>query len=172
MWFSYITRIILSVLLLALSIYEFWDGEIGNGIFILLLMIIAIITIFFNEVMLMVFLAVRKGDFEKAEKRLDLIKKPELMVNGQEAYYYLMKGMILIQKNQMSKSEGFFKKGINTGLFMDHDKAMAKLNLAAIVGSKRRKREALNWLAQAKKDDTKKMLTEQIKLVKQQMGKI
>ena len=98
MWFSYITRIILSVLLLALSIYEFWDGEIGNGIFILLLMIIAIITIFFNEVMLMVFLAVRKGDFEKAEKRLDLIKKPELMVNGQEAYYYLMKGMILIQK--------------------------------------------------------------------------
>ena len=172
MWFSYITRIILSVLLLALSIYEFWDGEIGNGIFILLLMIIAIITIFFNEVMLMVFLAVRKGDFEKAEKRLDLIKKPELMVNGQEAYYYLIKGMILIQKNQMSKSEGFFKKAINTGLFMDHDKAMAKLNLAAIAGSKRRKREALNWLAQAKKDDTKKMLTEQIKLVKQQMGKI
>jgi hypothetical protein len=49
---------------------------------------------------------------------------------------------------------------------------MAKLNLAAIAGSKRRKREALNWLAQAKKDDTKKMLTEQIKLVKQQMGKI
>lgn len=172
MWFSYITRIILSVALLALSIYQFWDGEIGNGIFVLLLMIIVIITIFFNEVMLMVFLAVRKGNFEKAEKRLDLIKKPELMVKGQEAYYYLMKGMILIQKNQMSKSESYFKKALNTGLYMDHDKAMAKLNLAAIAGSKRRKREALNWLAQAKKDDTKKMLTEQIKLVKQQMGKI
>jgi tetratricopeptide (TPR) repeat protein len=172
MWFSYITRIILSAVLLALSIYQFWDGEIGNGIFILLLIILSIATIWFNEVMLMVFLAVRKGNFDKAEKRLDLIKKPELMINGQEAYYYLMRGMILIQKNQMSKSEGFFKKALNTGLYMDHDKAMAKLNLAAIAGAKRRKREALNWLAQAKKDDTKKMLTDQIKMIKQQMGRI
>jgi hypothetical protein len=172
MWFSYITRIILSALLFVFSIYEFWDGEIGNGIFVLLLVIIAAITIYFNEVMLLVFLNVRKGNFDKAEKRLDLIKQPELMVNGQEAYYYLMRGMILIQKNQMSKSDSFFKKALNTGLYMDHDKAMAKLNLAAIAGAKRRKREALNWLAQAKKDDKKKMLTEQIKMLKQQMGKI
>ena len=172
MWFSYITRIVLSVLLFALSVFEFWDGEIGNGIFVLLIMFAAIITIWFNEVMVMVFLSVRKGNFDKAEKRLDWIKQPELMVNGQEAYYYLMRGMILIQKNQMSKSDGFFKKALNTGLYMDHDKAMAKLNLAAIAGAKRRKREALNWLAQAKKDDTKKMLTEQIKMLKQQMGKI
>lgn len=172
MWFSYITRIILSAILLALSIYQFWDGEIGNGIFIILLMILSIATIWFNEVMLMVFLSVRKGNFDTAEKRLDLIKKPELMINGQEAYFYLMRGMILIQKNQMSKSEGFFKKALNTGLYMDHDKAMAKLNLAAIAGAKRRKREALNWLAQAKKDDTKKMLTDQIKMIKQQMGRI
>ena len=172
MWFSYITRIILSALLFAFSVYEFWDGEIGNGIFILLIMIVSIITIWFNEVMLMVFLSVRKGNFDKAEKRLDLIKQPELMVAGQEAYYYLMRGMILIQKNQMSKSDAFFKKALNTGLYMDHDKAMAKLNLAAIAGAKRRKREALNWLAQAKKDDKKKMLTDQIKMLKQQMGKI
>tara|TARA_R110002050_G_scaffold286088_1_gene436150 strand:+ start:105541 stop:106059 length:519 start_codon:yes stop_codon:yes gene_type:complete len=172
MWFSYITRIVLSVLLFALSVFEFWDGEIGNGIFVLLIMLVSIITIWFNEVMLMVFLSVRKGNFDKAAARLDWITKPELMVAGQEAYYYLMRGMILIQKNQMSKSESFFKKALNKGLYMDHDKAMAKLNLAAIAGAKRRKREALNWLAQAKKDDTKKMLTEQIKMLKQQMGKI
>lgn len=172
MWFSYITRIVLSALLFAFSIYEFIDGEIGNGIFILLIMIIMIITIYFNEVMLLTFLAVRKGDFAKAQKRINLIKKPELMVKGQEAYFYLMNGMILIQQNNMSKSESFFKKALNTGLYMDHDKAMAKLNLAAIAGSKRRKREALNWLAQAKKDDKKKMLGEQIKMLKKQMGKI
>ena len=172
MLFSYITRIVISALLLAFSVYEFIDGEIGNGIFTLLIMAMVIITIWFNEVMLMVFLAVRKGNFEKADKRLNLIKKPELMVAGQEAYYYLMRGMILTQQNQMSKSESFFKKALNTGLYMDHDKAMAKLNLAAIAGAKRRKREALNWLAQAKKDDKKKMLADQIKMLKQQMGRI
>lgn len=85
MWFSYITRIILSSLLFAFAIFEFWKGEIGNGIFILLITIISVITIFFNEVMMLVFLNVRKGNFDKAAQRLGIIKKPNLMIKGQEA---------------------------------------------------------------------------------------
>jgi tetratricopeptide (TPR) repeat protein len=172
MLFSYITRAVIAALLLAFSVYSFIDGEIGNGIFVLLLMLLVLVTIWFNEVMLLVFLAIRKQDFAKAEKRLNWITKPELMVAGQEAYYYLMRGTILMQQNNLSKSEPYFKKAINTGLYMDHDKAMAKLQLAGIAAAKRRKREALNWLAQAKKDDTKNMLSDQIKMMKKQMGRI
>jgi tetratricopeptide (TPR) repeat protein len=172
MLFSYITRAVIAALLLAFSVYSFIDGEIGNGIFVLLLMLLVLVTIWFNEVMLLVFLAIRKQDFAKAEKRLNWITKPELMVAGQEAYYYLMRGTILMQQNNLSKSEPYFKKAINTGLYMDHDKAMAKLQLAGIAAAKRRKREALDWLAQAKKDDTKNMLSDQIKMMKKQMGRI
>ncbi len=158
--------------MLAFAIYEFWDGEIGNGIFILLLMLLVIATIWFNEVMLLTFLSVRKGNFDKAAKRLAWIKDPSVMIKSQEAYYYLMQGLILMNQNQFGKADAIFKKALNTGLAMNHDRAMAKLNLAAIAASRRRKREALNWLNQAKKDDEKKLLADQIKMLKQQMGRI
>ena len=72
----------------------------------------------------------------------------------------------------MTQAEKHFKKAIKLGLSMDHDLAMAKLNLAGIAMTKRRKREATNLLAEAKKLDKHGMLTDQIRMMKQQMKKI
>ncbi|MGO1585959.1 MAG: DUF2892 domain-containing protein, partial [Mesonia sp.] len=58
------------------------------------------------------------------------------------------------------------------GLSMSQDLAMAKLNLAGIAMSKRRKREAQMLLKEAKKADKHDMLADQIKMMKQQMKKI
>ena len=55
---------------------------------------------------------------------------------------------------------------------MNHDIAMANLNLAGIAMARRRKREALNYMAQAKKYDKAKLLSDQIKMLKGQMGRI
>ena len=55
---------------------------------------------------------------------------------------------------------------------MDHDLAMAKLNLAGIAMTKRRKREAQMLLKEAKKLDKNGMMTDQIRMMKQQMKKI
>ena len=55
---------------------------------------------------------------------------------------------------------------------MDHNKAMAKLQLAGIAMTKRRKREATTLIAEAKKLDKHGVLKEQIQMVKQQMKKI
>ncbi|MDA9127177.1 DUF2892 domain-containing protein, partial [Flavobacteriaceae bacterium] len=52
------------------------------------------------------------------------------------------------------------------------DLAMAKLSLAGILIQKRRKREATNLLNEAKKLDKQKMLSDQIKMMQQQMKKI
>jgi len=65
-----------------------------------------------------------------------------------------------------------FAKALDLGLSMDHDKAMAKLQLAGIALTKRRKREATTLIAEAKKLDKHGMLADQIKMVKQQMKKI
>ena len=54
---------------------------------------------------------------------------------------------------------------------MDHDLAMAKLNLAGIAFTKRRKLEAQKLLQEAQKLDKRDMLSEQIKMMKQQMKK-
>ena len=65
-----------------------------------------------------------------------------------------------------------FKKALKLGLSMNHDIAMAKLQLAGIALTKRRKREATTLIAEAKKLDKHGMLKEQIAMVKQQMKRI
>ena len=72
----------------------------------------------------------------------------------------------------MNEAEKYFKKAISIGLSMNHDLAMAKLSLAGILIQKRRKREATMLLNEAKKLDKQKMLSDQIKMMQQQMKKI
>jgi hypothetical protein len=57
-------------------------------------------------------------------------------------------------------------------LSMDQDLALAKLQLAGIAMTKRRKIEATNLMNEAKKLDKHGMLKEQITMLKQQMKKI
>jgi len=172
MIFAYWFRLAVTAILFALSVYQFVDGEIGNGIFLLLLSLIVLVTVWINEAIIFTFLAVRKGDFVKARTRLNWISKPEWLIKGQRAYWFYLDGMIRSQGGELSKAETAFKRAIKLGLYMGHDRAMAKLSLAGIAASKRRKREALNWLNEAKKDDEKKMLADQIKMMKQQLSRI
>ena len=75
---------------------------------------------------------------QKAASTLSKIKHPEKLIRSQNYYYYL-NGLILSQ-TQMNQSERFFKKALSIGLRTDTDKAVAKLNLAGLAMS-RRKRE-------------------------------
>ncbi|TYA96393.1 DUF2892 domain-containing protein, partial [Seonamhaeicola marinus] len=75
-------------------------------------------------------------------KWLDKIKNPEAaLVKKQQGYYNYLHGLMTMQDN-MNESEKYFKKAVSLGLSMKHDLAMAKLNLAGIAFSKRRKQEA------------------------------
>ena len=72
----------------------------------------------------------------------------------------------------MTFAEKHFKKAIQLGLSMNHDLAMAKMSLAGIMMQKRRKRESTALLAEAKKLDKHGILTDQIKMMQQQMKRI
>lgn len=165
-------KIGLGVLLLAWSVYEFSQVHIGNGIMALLLVGIVVLLWFKHEVNLLAFLQIRRSKFESAKQILSWVKKPEQMLKSQEAYYYFLNGLVESQSKNVGGSEKYFKKALNTGLNMDHDKAMANLNLAGIAMARRRKREAMNYLTQAKKHDKSKLLADQMKMLKSQMGKI
>ena len=58
------------------------------------------------------------------------------------------------------------------GLKMKHDQAMAKMSLATAAMSRRRKKEAQILLNEAKKLDKHGMLSDQIKMIKEQMKRI
>lgn len=165
-------KLVLAFIAVALAIWQFTDNYIGNGILLLLLAGIFIFLYFKNEIILLAFLKLRKQDFEGTNKLLDKIKNPEsALVTKQQGYYNYLKGIILSQTN-ITKAEKFLKKAIKLGLSMDQDLAVAKLNLAGIAMSKRRKREAQTLLTEAKKLDKHGMLKEQMTMMKQQLKRI
>tara|TARA_R100001369_G_scaffold20091_1_gene36709 strand:- start:208370 stop:208885 length:516 start_codon:yes stop_codon:yes gene_type:complete len=165
-------KLVIAGLILIASIWQFIEGHIGNGIMLILLSLIFIFLYFKNEMILMAFLRLRKQDFPGAKKWLDKIKDPETaLTQKQQGYYWYLNGLMLSQTN-ITKAEKYFKKAIKLGLAMDQDLAMAKLNLAGIAMTKRRKREAQILLTEAKKLDKHGMLKEQITMMKQQMKKI
>ncbi|MCM5663823.1 DUF2892 domain-containing protein [Galbibacter mesophilus] len=165
-------KLVIAALIIAYAVYQFVEGNIGNGIFLILLSLIFIFLYFRNEMILLAFLRMRKQDMEGTEKWLNKIKNPEsALITKQQGYYNYLKGIISSQTN-LTQAEKYFKKSIKLGLTMDYDLAMAKLSLAGIAMQKRRKREATMLLNEAKKLDKQNMLKDQIKMMQQQMKKI
>ncbi len=159
-------------LIFAFAVYQFILVNIGYGIMLLLLAGIGVLTIFRHERIIMALYYLRKQDMPKAAEQLEKIKAPEKLIKTQEAYYHYLNGLISMQQKGIGKSEKYFVKALQLGLRLDEDQAVAKLNLAGIYLSKRKKREAEIYLNQAKKLDKKKMLADQIKMLKIQLGRI
>ena len=169
--FNKYIKIFFAVGALAYSIYEFSESYIGAGIMWILLASIFIFLYFKNEMILLAFFQLRKQNFEGANKWLSKIQNPKSSLTiKQQGYYNYLKGIMVSQTN-MNEAEKYFKKAISFGLSMDHDLAMAKLNLAGIAFSKRRKIEAQKLLTEAQRLDKRNMLGDQIKMMKAQMKK-
>jgi len=165
-------KLIIAAIILGVAVWQFIEGYIGNGIFLILLAAVFVFLYFRNELILLAFLRMRKQDFEGTQKWLSRIKNPEAsLIKKQQGYYYYLHGIMSSQKN-LTEAEKYFKKALKLGLSMSYDIAMAKLSLAGIAMQKRRKREATNLLNEAKKLDKQKMLSDQIKMMQQQMKKI
>ena len=165
-------KLILAGLIIVAGIWQIVENNIGNGIFLILLSAIPIFLYFKNEFILLAFLRLRKQDFAGAQKWLSYIKNPETaLVQKQQGYFNYLHGIMLSQTN-LIQAEKYFKKAIALGLSMDMDLAVAKLNLAGVALSRRRKLEATNLLNEAKKLDKQNMLKEQITMMKEQMKKM
>jgi hypothetical protein len=165
-------RLIISFALLgaaiALMFFSYW----GWGILLIFLALIVLVTFFFNEKMLIAQYFLRKEKMDKAELWLNKITNYESeLLRAQHGYYNLLIGLIESRKAPM-QSEKYFKRAISLGMTMDHNIALAKLSLAGIAMSKRNKREAEMYLQEAKKADKNKLLADQIKMMKAQMGQL
>jgi len=170
MFHKYI-KLVIAAAIIVWAGFQFFDGNIMNGISLLLLSGVFIFFYFKNEFILLAFLQLRKQNFEGTKKWLDYIKNPSAaLVQKQEGYYNFLNGIIVSQTN-LTQAEKFFKKALTLGMSMDHDVAMAKLQLAGIAMSKNRKNEANKLMSEAKKLDKQGMLKDQIKMMKDQMKK-
>ena len=167
---SNLVRIIICSLLTVGTIALFWFGLWGWGILAILIVILAWVTVFFNEKMLIAQWHLRKENMPKAEVWLKKINNYEKeLTPAQHGYYNMLLGLIESQRAPL-QSEKFFKKALSLGLHMDHNIALAKLSLAGVAMAKRNKREAEKLLSEAEKADKNKLLEEQIKMMKGQMA--
>ena len=165
-------KIIVAALIVLWAVYQFVQGKIGNGIALTLLAVFPVLLYFRNEFLLLTFLRLPKQDMEGMEKWLGKIVHPETaLLRKQQGYYNYMYGIIYSRKN-LTQAEKYFRKALQLGLTMDYDVAMTKLSLAGIMIQKRKKREAQELLADAKKLDKQNMMTEHIKMMQQQLKKI
>lgn len=165
-------KLIIAGLVSVWAVYEFYQGHIMNGISLLLLAGIFILFYFKNEFIILAFFQLRKQNFDGAKKWLGYIKNPETaLVVKQQGYFNYLHGLMLSQTS-ITQAEKYLKKAIKLGLNMDHDLAMAKLQLAGIAMTKRRKREATMLINEARKLDKHGMLKEQIDMLRQQMKRM
>lgn len=165
-------RLILAAALLGAAVTLIVFGYWGWGILLILISILVAVTFFFNEKMLIAQYFLRKDKMDQAEVWLKKISNYESeLFKGQHGYYNLLIGLIESRRAPL-QSEKYFKRAISLGMTMDHNIALAKLSLAGIAMAKRNKREATVLLQEAKKADKNKLLAEQIKMMKDQMGQM
>ena len=166
-----IIKLGLSLAAFVFTVFLFITGSWGWGIVMIFVTAIIVLTIFRNQWILLAFNQLRQQNIEKAGSFLKKIKHPQYLAKGQRAYYYYLTAMTGREDLKMSETEKLYRRALNEGLKQDHDKAMAKLNIAAVCMQTGRRREAESLLAECKKLDTKGHLTEHIKDLKKHMGR-
>lgn len=156
---------------LAYTVYLFIDGHWISGIFMLLLTAVLVLLVMRSIRLVLAFFQMRQQKMEKAKEWLERTNPNHLWKN-QRGYFYFLLGSVDVQKASLAQSEKNFKLALQHGLRMDHDKAAVYLNLAVINANKRKKREAIQLLNEAKRYDTKGYLKNDIKQVSKMVNSI
>lgn len=162
-------KFVIAGLMIAAGIYLMMNRNIGWGIVVVLFSSIPVLLFFKNEYILAAFWYLRKQNMEKATKWLSKITNFETQLHrSQYGYFHYLQGLTLAQDHPQ-KVEPLMKKALEYGLNMKHDRAMATLNIAAGAMQKGRRQEATKLLEEAKRLDSAGMMTEQIKMLKDQL---
>ena len=158
-----IIKIAIAAASVAYTVYLYATGHWGSGIGMTFVSIILILVCLRSLRMVMVFFQMRQQKMDKARKWLGRIN-PSHLWKKQQGYYYFLQGNMAMEHN-LNEAERHLRKALSLGLRMDHDKAAVKLNLAAIASAKRKTREALSLLNEAKRLDKKNVLKSDIKMI-------
>ena len=94
---------------------------------------------------------VQNMNFDGAEKRLGLTMTPKLLYVTNRAFYYILKGSILMNRHDNTGAETWFQNALALKLPTDNEKAMVLLQLANINGSKNKWTAAKKYFMEADK---------------------
>lgn len=160
---SRILKFILAAGALAYAIECFRSGHTGAGIGMVMLTTLIGLTILRSVRMIVVAFRIQQQKMDKARAVLAGINPAHLWA-GQRGQYWFLQGNLLLESS-LNEAEKAFRTALDCGLKRDEEKAAVMLNLAAIVSTKRRTKEAKALIAQAKRLDKKGMLKSDIQTI-------
>jgi hypothetical protein len=166
---AFFIRCLLAAASLFSTIYCFYNGSWGWGIVLIFVTAIIGLTFVYNENLAVSLNHMRTGNQDKAKRSINKITHPQLMPRRQRAYVIYLQALFNSQEIGFTKTETLLRQAMALGLRRGHDKAMARLQLAAICAQTGRQKEAQSLLAEAKKLDNTGMMKEQIKMMQSQL---
>ncbi len=101
---------------------------------------------------------IQQGDFDGADKQLDLTYFPNALYSTNKAMYSILKGSIAAQKKDNKVAESHFNKALAMKLNTDDEKAMVLLQMMGIQMQKQNFTGAQNYLMQVKKLNIKEQM--------------
>jgi len=135
--FSNSLRLILIIISLLFSAYQFFKGELYLGCLFATAALLLIYGLFRYDSVWSAFQQIKKGKNTEAENLLNSVKYPNLLSNQQKAYYFFIKAVLEQDKNNLDDAEFFYIQAIEKGLKTSNDEAIANLNLAHIYREKK-----------------------------------
>jgi hypothetical protein len=162
-----IIKITLAAASFGYMVYLFATGYWGQGIGMFFVTAILVLLSLRSIRLVLAFFQLRQQKMDKAKMWLSRIKENHLWAN-QRGYYHFLLGSIEGQKN-MAAAERHLREALKLGLRYDHDKAMANLNMSALMAGKRKKREAMHYINEAKRCDSKGLMKNEIKMLTKQI---
>ncbi len=82
------------------------------------------------------------SDFIGAEQRLKLTLTPRLLYPSNRAYFYMIKGSVAMARKDTEEGEQWLRKAQNIKLPTDNERAMLELQLANIMASRGKWKQA------------------------------
>lgn len=158
-------KILFAAASLAYTVYLFVIQSWGAAIGMLLVTAILVLVNFRSIRLIVALFQLRKQNFAKAKTWIDRAN-PERLWTKQKGYWHFLSGLVTMQEN-MNTADKHFRQALKVGLNMDHDKAMAKMNMAVVAAQRQKKREAISLINEAKRLDKRGMMKNEIKQVEQ-----
>ncbi len=93
---------------------------------------------------------IHKGEFEKAQRLLDDIRRPNLLLKKYRAEYYFMQGVLALYDKDLALGETSLNRALNIGLQSNNSHALAYLNLAHLCIVQKRFKEAKGYIDKGK----------------------
>ena len=84
----------------------------------------------------------QKSDFDASEKRLNLTLNPRWLYSTNRAYYFMIKGSIAMARQDLDEGEKWLRKAQEIDVPTDNEKALLELQLANIMASRSKWKQA------------------------------